>query len=118
MAEGLHLLPFGLGRGGIMTTTRPEDLPERLRVWEAGGQVAVQSEPGLLDVPGVTAAAGASFFDAAALFYEQAPWTKSGERPIRVECAKFTSGPWYAVVTGQAGLATGLILYDNLETLQ
>jgi hypothetical protein len=84
---------------------------------ELSGQLAVRSEPGLLDVPGVTTAAVASFFDAAALFHEQAPWKKTGERPIRVECAKFSSGPWYAVITGQAGLSTGLILYDSLDTL-
>jgi len=40
--------------------------------------------PGLLDVPGVTPDVAGSFFDAAATFFEQAPWKKAGERPIRI----------------------------------
>ncbi len=93
-------------------------LPEMDTVFaELGGQVAVQSEPGLLDVPGATPAAVGSFFDAAAVYYEQAPWKRTGDRPIKVECARFASGPWYGVVTGQAGLAPGLVLYDSLEAL-
>jgi hypothetical protein len=66
----------------------------------------------------VTPEAVGSFFEAAALFYEQAPWQKTGDRPIQVECAQYASGPWYAVVTGQAGVSPGLILYDTLEILR
>jgi hypothetical protein len=73
---------------------------------------------GLLDVPGVTPEAVGSLFDAAAFFYQQAPWKKTGERPIKIECARFDSGPWYAVVMGQAGMARGLALYDDLDTLR
>src|SRR5262249_45037322 len=76
------------------------------------------SQPGLLDMPGVTAEMLASFFDAAALFHEQAPWARVGERPIEVRCPRFESGPWYAVLMGQGGMARGLVLYDSLETLQ
>ena len=73
---------------------------------------------GLLDVPGVTPEAAGSLFDAAAFFYRQAPWKKTGERAVKVECAQFDSGPWYAVVMGQAGMASGLALYDDLDTLR
>jgi hypothetical protein len=85
---------------------------------ELGSSLDAQGEPGLLDMPGVTPKSVASLFDAAAVFYEQAPWQKSSERPIRVECSRFESGPWYAVLMGQAGLARGLVLYDSLDTLQ
>jgi len=76
-----------------------------------------QGQPGLLDMPGMTAEAVGSFFETAAGFYRLAPWKKSGEKTIKVECAKFTSGPWYALVMGQGGMACGLVLYDSLETL-
>jgi hypothetical protein len=78
---------------------------------------AAETPPGLLDAEGITPEAVGSFFDAAALFYEQAPWKKVGERPIRVECDRLEGGPWYAVLMGQAGMTSGLALYDSLETL-
>jgi hypothetical protein len=56
-------------------------------------------------------------FDAAAVFYEQAPWKKTGERPIKVECGQFDSSPWYGVVLGQGGMTRGLVLYESLQTL-
>jgi hypothetical protein len=34
-----------------------------------------------------------------------------------VQCSKFASGPWYAVLMGQGRMACGLVLYDSLETL-
>jgi hypothetical protein len=85
---------------------------------ELAGQLLVHDQPGLLDMPGVAPEAVAAFFDAAALFFEQAPWEKVGERPIRVECARLDSGPWYAVLLGQGGVAHGLVLYDDLDTLR
>jgi hypothetical protein len=84
---------------------------------ELSGQLSAQSPTALLDMPGVTPQAVGSFFDAAGLFYRQAPWKKTGERPIRVECSRFESGPWYGVLMGQAGMTCGLVLYDELETL-
>jgi hypothetical protein len=69
-----------------------------------------------LDMPGVTPAQVGSFYEAAAGFFRQAPWKKVGdEAAIQVGCAKFPSGPWYAVVMGQSGLTTGLALYDDLK---
>jgi hypothetical protein len=61
----------------------------------------------------------ASFYRAAAGFYRRAPWRKLGyETAIRVECDRFESGPWYAVVMGQSGMTFGLALYEDLETLK
>src|SRR5205807_8228458 len=75
--------------------------------------------PGLLDVPGITPEQVASFFQAAAAFFRQAPWKKVGyEAAIKVECGKFQSGPWYAVLMGQSGVTTGLALYEDLGTLR
>lgn len=84
---------------------------------ELSGQLASQAPTALLDMPGVTPEAVGGLFDAAALFYRQAPWKKTGERPVRVECDRFESGPWYAVVMGQGGMTCGLVLYDDLTTL-
>ena len=61
----------------------------------------------------------ADFYQAAAGYYRRAPWRKLGdETAIKVECDRFESGPWYAVVMGQAGITYGLALYDNLKTLK
>jgi hypothetical protein len=75
------------------------------------------SLPNLVDVEGMAPEMLGSFFDAAAVYFEQAPWKKVGERPIRIECERFEGGPWYAVLMGQAGMTSGLALYDNLEVL-
>jgi hypothetical protein len=80
-------------------------------------QIAGDDQPGILDMPSVTPRMVKSLFDAAAYCYRQAPWKKIGERTIKVECAKFEAGPWYAVTIGEAGVAAGLVLYDSLETL-
>ena len=75
--------------------------------------------PGLLDMPGVTPAQVASFYEAASSFFQKAPWKKVGyEAAIKVECGKYQSGPWYAVLMGQSGLTTGLALYEDLGALR
>jgi tetratricopeptide (TPR) repeat protein len=82
-------------------------------------RVCGKRQPGLLDMPGVTPAQVGSLYDAAAFFFQQAPWKKVGyEAAIKVECNKFQSGPWYGVLMGQSGLTTGLALYDNLKQLR
>jgi tetratricopeptide (TPR) repeat protein len=81
--------------------------------------VCGKPKPGLLDMPGVTPAQVGSFHEAAAFFFQQAPWKKVGyEAAIQVECDKFQSGPWYAVLMGQSGLTTGLALYEDLKALR
>ena len=78
-----------------------------------------RAEPGLLDAPGVTPRQVGGFFDAAASFFQPAPWKKIGyESAIQVECDKFQSGPWFAVLMGQVGLTMGLVLYDDADTLR
>jgi len=86
---------------------------------EMCAHICGKSMPGLLDVPGVTPAQVGSFYVAAAFFFHQGPWKKVGdEAAIKVECDKFQSGPWYAVVMGQSGLTTGLALYEDLNALR
>jgi tetratricopeptide (TPR) repeat protein len=75
--------------------------------------------PGLIEIPGITPAQIGAFYDAAATFFEQAPWQQVGyESALKIECAKFQSGPWYAAIMGQSGVTTGLALYDDLSALQ
>jgi tetratricopeptide (TPR) repeat protein len=81
------------------------------------------SEPGqlppLLDVPGLEPAQLGSFYAAAVEFYRHKPWQKvMGDTVIMVECDKFHSGPWYAVVMGQSGVQQGLAIYEDLAALQ
>jgi tetratricopeptide (TPR) repeat protein len=109
-----HLDEIGVG----LTVT--EGLDQLGAVFdEMCDHVCGKPKPGLLDMPGVTPAQVASFYGAAAFFFRQAPWKKVGyEAAIRVECDRFQSGPWYAVLMGQSGLTTGLALYEDLESLQ
>jgi hypothetical protein len=86
---------------------------------EMARNLAGEAPPGLLEMPGVTPEKVAGFYRAAAGFYRRAPWRKLGyETAIRVECDRFESGPWYAVVMGQSGMTFGLALYEDLETLK
>jgi tetratricopeptide (TPR) repeat protein len=82
-------------------------------------QVCGKPRPGLRDMPGVRPDQVGSFFEAAASFFRWAPWKKVGyEAAIKVECDRFESGPWYAVLMGQSGMTLGLALYEDLETLR
>jgi tetratricopeptide (TPR) repeat protein len=81
--------------------------------------MAEDEPPGLLDVPGITPEQVSRFYQAAAEFYRKAPWRSLGyEAVIKVECDRFESGPWYAIIMGQAGMTFGLTLYDDLRLLQ
>ncbi|HWE36167.1 MAG TPA: hypothetical protein VG406_06310 [Isosphaeraceae bacterium] len=78
-----------------------------------------EEPPGLLAMPGMTPGRIAGFFAAAAEFYRRAPWRALGyEATARIDCPKFESGPWYAVVMGQSGLTLGLALYEDLDLLR
>ena len=37
---------------------------------------------------------------------------------IRIECDRYESGPWFAVIMGQSGLTLGLALYEDLALLR
>src|SRR5207253_5915117 len=77
-----------------------------------------KAEPGLLDAPGMTLERAGSFYEAAATFFQQSPWKAVGyESAIRIACDRFRGGPWYAVLMGQSGLATGLAVYEDLSIL-
>ena len=77
-----------------------------------------QGGPALLDMPRVTPDLVAGFFRAAAEYYRAAPWQRvTGDETIKVECDRFESGPWYAVVIGQMGMTLGLALYEDLDAL-
>lgn len=88
-------------------------------LFEGVERLLTGSDPllGLLGTPYVTPKMCASLFEAAARFFEQAPWKKIDDRPIRVQTDQIAGGPWYAVVIGQGGSMRGLILYDTLEQL-
>jgi tetratricopeptide (TPR) repeat protein len=88
---------------------------EHLATHLRGGAPA---ERGLLDMPGVRPDQVASFFQAAAAYYRQAPWRGvSGEETIRIDCDRFESGPWFAVVIGQMGMTPGLAIYEDFNVL-
>lgn len=73
----------------------------------------------LIDTPGVTLDHVAGFFDAAAEFYRRQPWRHvPASQVIRIDCSRFTSGTWYAVVMGQSGMTLGLAMYEDLELLR
>ena len=75
--------------------------------------------PGLLEMPGIKPEQVAGLYGAAAGFYQRAPWRKVGhETAIMLECDKFESSPWYAVVMGQSGLTFGVSLYESLNILK
>jgi tetratricopeptide (TPR) repeat protein len=109
-----HLDEIGVG---LVVTEELDQIEEVFN--EMCAHVGGQPKPGLLDMPGVTPEQVASFYEAAAFFFRQAPWKKVGyEAAIQVECDKFQSGPWYAVLMGQSGLTTGLALYEDLKALR
>jgi len=73
----------------------------------------------LLSVPGVTAQQVGGFFDAAANFYRRAPWRHiPGDVVIQVDCDRYQTGRWYAVVMGQSGVTQGLAMYEDLEVVR
>ena len=104
---------------GVRLNATEEPAETAAALADLSEHLAGKAEPGLLDAPGVTPGQVAGFYEAAAAFFRRAPWKKVGyESAIRVECDKFTGGPWYAVLMGQSGLTIGMALYDDLETLK
>jgi tetratricopeptide (TPR) repeat protein len=102
-----------------ITLATSETLDQMERVFaDLGDHFGSKPEPGLLDVPGMHADQVAGFFEAAAVYFQQAPWKKLGyEAAIKVECPRFHS-PFYAVVMGQSALTFGLAVYEELELLR
>lgn len=74
--------------------------------------------PGLLDSPGVTPYLVKGVFEAAAHFYDEAPWRWVDDaRPIEVRYPP-DSRPRYAVVMGHGGQTYGLAAYDTTDELR
>lgn len=108
-----------LGEVGVGLVVAEELEPLGTVFGEMIEQIGGKPRPGLLDVPGVTVEQVGRFYEAAAFFYRQAPWKKVGyEAAIQVECDRYESGPWYAVLMGQSGLTMGLAVYEDLEVLR
>jgi tetratricopeptide (TPR) repeat protein len=97
-----------------------EELDQVTNVFDGMSEhIGGKPHPGLLDMPGITPEQAGSFYEAAAYFFQQAPWKKVGyEAALRVECGKFHSGPWYAVLMGQSGLTMGLAVYEDMDILR
>lgn len=109
-----HLLALGVTLGHADGL----DLLDRLMDDLVENVFGSKGLPGLLDMPRVTPEAVASFYRAAAEYYRDAPWQRvAGDETIKVECDRFESGPWYAVVIGQMGVTLGLALYEDLDAL-
>jgi hypothetical protein len=103
-----------------ITCVPTDDLDQLDFVFESLCKHITKDErPGLLEMPGLKPEQVAGLYGAAAGFYQRAPWRKLGyETAITIECDKFESGPWYAVVMGQSGLTFGVSLYEDLSILR
>ncbi|MCC6125258.1 MAG: hypothetical protein IT426_09870 [Pirellulales bacterium] len=75
--------------------------------------------PSIVDSPGMKPAQVGGFYAAVAEYYRRKPWQRvPGDSIVKIECDKFQSGPWYAVVMGQSGVEQGLAIYEDLAALQ
>ena len=109
-----------LDRIGVASVVRPDldhvdfVLDDLARELSGGSRV-----PSLLDAPGMKRRQVGRYYTAAASFYRRRPWEQvTSDRPIRVECGKFHSGPWYAVVMGQSGMVFGAALHEGEDGLE
>jgi hypothetical protein len=74
--------------------------------------------PGLLEAPGVTTFMVRGLFEAAAFFYDEAPWRWIDDSsPIEVRYP-VDSQPRYAVVMGHGGQTYGLAIYNSTDVLR
>ncbi len=109
-----HFEAIGVACSPTEILDQVDDLFEDLTRHMAGSE-----PPGLLDMPGVSPEQVGRFFEAAASFYRRAPWRSLGfEAVLKVECDRYQSGPWFAVIMGQSGLTLGLALYEDLDLLR
>ncbi len=104
--------------GVVVDDETPLDLVDHLMDDLTEQVFSPKGGPALLEMPLVTPARVAGFYQAAAEFYRAAPWQKvTGDETIKIACDQFESGPWYAVVIGQMGMTLGLALYEDLKAL-
>jgi len=110
-----HLKPLGV------QCVASSDLPNvRRLIGELADHLGgPQRRQPLIHSPGVTLAQVGDLFEAASDFYRARPWREiSGDKVIRVACKRVSSGPWYAVVMGQAGIEQGIALYEDAQLLR
>ncbi|HVC92498.1 MAG TPA: tetratricopeptide repeat protein [Pirellulales bacterium] len=70
----------------------------------------------LADGQGVTRAQMESFYEAAAYYFRQAPWSRlPGELPIEIRCDGPPMGTRVAIALGRTGVQLGLCVYDDWE---
>jgi tetratricopeptide (TPR) repeat protein len=70
----------------------------------------------LADGAGVTMDQMESFYEAAASYFEQAPWRLvPGEIPIEIRCRGLAAGTRYAIVLGRTGVTLGLVMFHRRE---
>ncbi len=49
----------------------------------------------------------------------KSPWRFLGDdRAIKIECDRYQSGPWYAVLMGLSGITLGVALYEDIGLLR
>jgi hypothetical protein len=71
----------------------------------------------LADGREVTRAHMESFYEAAAYYFREAPWSRvPGEVPIEIRCDNPNMGTRYGIVLGRTGVQLGLCIYDDWET--
>ena len=74
---------------------------------------------GLLETSGATPEAVGRLFEAAAAFYDSAPWELvEGDLPISVRVPRVRDQVSYIVVMGQAGIQRGLAVFRTAESLE
>jgi tetratricopeptide (TPR) repeat protein len=79
----------------------------------------VDDRPGLLSIPGIKPEHLERFYTAAAEFYRRAPWSLlDADYAIRLATDHFSGGPWFGMLMGQMGMASGLALYSDLKMLR
>ncbi|HZV04537.1 MAG TPA: hypothetical protein VE999_05560 [Gemmataceae bacterium] len=104
---------------GIESVTKEELEPIASIVEHLAESIGGEQPSSLMDIPGVSVDQVGRFYDAAAEFYKQAPWSRLRyENAVRIDCPEIEGGPWFAVLMGQSGLMKGVALYDDLAILK
>jgi tetratricopeptide (TPR) repeat protein len=84
-----------------------------------GERIGEEGQPALVEAEGITPELLADFYEAAATFFERAPWHGVAyESAIRIESPLAPGGVCYGVLMGQSGMTYGLALYEDVELLR
>lgn len=112
-----ELLSFELNTLDIRCTTGPTpELDEALIELEDFLSSSQEPIRGLLDHPGVTPELVGELFEAAADFYEVAPWEWMFDEDLVAVRYPVPNGEWrFASVLGNAGMEFGLAVFEDLS---